>query len=347
MSVIVADRVVETSNTMGTGAYTLAGAVTGYQSFAVVGDGNVCEYTAFSVGGNGVPDGGWEVGRGVYTAAGTTLSRTTIRASSNGGAAVSWAAGTRRVCLMLPAVQTIPMHGVHLFSMLNGLTFPVPSTTGNFPSGDTTIYTCPTGRRAIVCTRMNYNASVGSITHSRWIKIGSTKFRASNNLTLANGTGLGANFFTMLEAGDQYVVTTTAAGLNAWHAIFEFDATSHITQGRVMGMATGANVIYTCPAGKQAIPISLNSLVHGVYAQGNIVADAGGTRGAVRYVVPSGGSPSAANQISSSGAVTLTADTIFTHSCGTAFAAGDFFHVTWDVGAATSWTSLWVHEIDA
>ena len=40
------DRVLETSLTTGTGTYTLGGAVTGYQSFAAVGDGNTCYYCA-------------------------------------------------------------------------------------------------------------------------------------------------------------------------------------------------------------------------------------------------------------------------------------------------------------
>ena len=37
MALIVADRVQETTNTTGTGAYTLGGAVPGFQTFASVG----------------------------------------------------------------------------------------------------------------------------------------------------------------------------------------------------------------------------------------------------------------------------------------------------------------------
>ena len=91
-----ADRVKETSTTTGTGAYTLAGAVAGFQSFATVGDGKQCLYQ--------VTDGtDWESGIGTYTASGTSLARTQVLASSNANAAVNWAAGTRLVWIGMSA----------------------------------------------------------------------------------------------------------------------------------------------------------------------------------------------------------------------------------------------------
>jgi hypothetical protein len=95
-----ADRVKETTATTGTGTYTLAGAVTGFQSFAIVGNGNLCEYS--------ISDGtNWEVGLGTYTLSGTTLSRTSIRASSNSNNAVSWSAGNKEIFLTLSAKSII------------------------------------------------------------------------------------------------------------------------------------------------------------------------------------------------------------------------------------------------
>ena len=82
MSLIYADRIKETTSTSGTGTVTLAGAVSGYQSFAQVGDGNKCYYRLE----NG---SAWEIGIGTYTSSGTTLSRDTILASSNSGSAIS------------------------------------------------------------------------------------------------------------------------------------------------------------------------------------------------------------------------------------------------------------------
>lgn len=97
MAVIYGDRVQETFTTTGTGAVSLAGAVVGYQAFsAIVPNAGTCYYTA--------TDGtNWEVGLGTYATSGNTLTRTTILASSNAGAAVSWAAGTKAIWLDFPA----------------------------------------------------------------------------------------------------------------------------------------------------------------------------------------------------------------------------------------------------
>lgn len=98
MALAHADRVKETSTTTGTGSYSLAGAATGFQTFvAGVGDGNTCYYMA-------TDSTDWEVGIGTVTdGSPDTLARTTILASSNGGSAVSWSAGTKTIVNTIPA----------------------------------------------------------------------------------------------------------------------------------------------------------------------------------------------------------------------------------------------------
>ena len=98
MPLILADRVNETSQIIGTGTVTLDGAVTGYQSFAAIGDGNTTYYT---IAHQTLTE--WEVGIGTYTASGTTLARTTVLASSNSGSLVNFSAGTKNVFCDLPA----------------------------------------------------------------------------------------------------------------------------------------------------------------------------------------------------------------------------------------------------
>lgn len=100
------DRVVETSTTTGTGTFTLAGAVTGFQAWSVVGNANTAHYVIEAIDAGGVPTGDWETGIGTYTSSGTTLARTTVLASSNGGSLVNFGAGTKRVILTLPASPT-------------------------------------------------------------------------------------------------------------------------------------------------------------------------------------------------------------------------------------------------
>ena len=96
MAFVFADLVEETTATTGTGSYTLAGAAVGFQSFASgIGTTNETFYA--------VADGtDWEVSRGTLSDA-TTLTRAEVLASSNGGSAVSWGAGTKRVYAVAPA----------------------------------------------------------------------------------------------------------------------------------------------------------------------------------------------------------------------------------------------------
>jgi hypothetical protein len=101
MALALYDRVRETSTIVGTGTATLLGAVPGYQSFSVVGNANTTYYCIFNTGTTE-----WEVGIGTYTSSGTTLSRTTILASSNSGSAVSFTAGTKDVFVTYPAGYT-------------------------------------------------------------------------------------------------------------------------------------------------------------------------------------------------------------------------------------------------
>lgn len=97
MAFVLKDRVRDTTTTTGTGTVTLAGAPpTGFQAFSAIGNGNTTYYT-IALGSE------WETGIGTYTSAGTTLARTTVLASSNGGSAVNFSAGTKEVFCCLPA----------------------------------------------------------------------------------------------------------------------------------------------------------------------------------------------------------------------------------------------------
>lgn len=102
MALVLADRVRETSAVTGTGSATLLGAVTGYQSFSVIGNSNTCYYTiADQAGAN------WEVGIGTYSTVGPTLARTTVLSSSNGGALVNFLAGTKDVFVTYPSNKAV------------------------------------------------------------------------------------------------------------------------------------------------------------------------------------------------------------------------------------------------
>jgi hypothetical protein len=74
----------------------------GYQSFAVIGNGNTTYYTIYDN-----TSGAWEVGIGTYTASGTTLARNTVLASSNAGALVPFGVGTKDVFVTYPSERSV------------------------------------------------------------------------------------------------------------------------------------------------------------------------------------------------------------------------------------------------
>jgi hypothetical protein len=98
MSLVLADRVRETTQTTGTGTITLDGAVQGFQSFAVIGNNNTTYYTI----NRGLE---WEVGVGTYY--GGTLSRDTVYESSNSNNKVNFSAGSKDVFVTLPSEQAV------------------------------------------------------------------------------------------------------------------------------------------------------------------------------------------------------------------------------------------------
>lgn len=100
MALVLKDRVKETTTTTGTGTVTLAGAVSGFQSFSVIGNANTTYYAI-------IGDTEWEIGIGTYTSSGTTLSRDTVLASSNSGSLVSFSAGTKTVFCDYPATKSV------------------------------------------------------------------------------------------------------------------------------------------------------------------------------------------------------------------------------------------------
>jgi len=101
MALIVADRVKETTNSTGTGTYTLGGASSGFQAFSAVTSNTDTVYYAVSDGAD------FEVGVGTYATSGNSIARTTILSSSNSNAAVNWGVGTKDIFLTYPAEKAV------------------------------------------------------------------------------------------------------------------------------------------------------------------------------------------------------------------------------------------------
>src|SRR4029077_20356911 len=94
MALVYADRVMNTSTTAGTGNMTVAGAVLGWRSCGAARTvGQQFYYTIVDP-----ITGDWETGEGTYSAT-NTLQRDVVRASTNGGALVNFAANAKNVFL--------------------------------------------------------------------------------------------------------------------------------------------------------------------------------------------------------------------------------------------------------
>jgi hypothetical protein len=102
MALVINDRVKETSTSTGASTFTLAGAQTGFDTFAAgIGGNNTTYYAIFNQGTNE-----WEVGLGTLNAGGTVLTRTTILTSSNSDNIVTFTSGTKDVFCTLHAKWT-------------------------------------------------------------------------------------------------------------------------------------------------------------------------------------------------------------------------------------------------
>lgn len=173
MAFVIADRVKETTTSTGTTAITLAGAVTGYQTFsASIGNANTTYYTIADQSG-----ANWEVGVGTYTSSGNTLSRDTVLASSNSGSLVTFTSGTKDVFVSAPAERFGP----------NWQTV----QTGNFTASSNCAYPVDTTSAAITAT-LPVSPKVNDIIS--FVDYAGTF--ATNNLTLyVNGNKVDASTY--------------------------------------------------------------------------------------------------------------------------------------------------------
>jgi len=101
MTLVLSDRVQETSTSTGSGPFTLAGAVTGFQAFSAgIGNGNTTYYTI-------TDNVNWMSVLGTYTLSSNQLSVTSVLSSSNNGAAVTFASGTKYVFCSYPSKKSV------------------------------------------------------------------------------------------------------------------------------------------------------------------------------------------------------------------------------------------------
>ena len=174
MALVLADRVKETTTSTGTGNITLDGASTGYQSFAVVGNGNTTYYTIAAQTGTE-----WEVGIGTYTLSGTVLTRTTVLSNSSGTqpSALNFSAGTKDVFVTYPSEKSVNLDASGNVSALGTIT---------------------SGAWQATTIGINYGGT------------GQTSTPTDGQLLIGNGTGFS---YATLTAGSNITITNSSGGI--------------------------------------------------------------------------------------------------------------------------------------
>jgi hypothetical protein len=228
MALVVKDRVKVTSTTTGTGTFTLGSAVSGFQDFSVIGDGNTTYYTIVGVGTSE-----WEVGIGTYTASGTTLSRDTILESSNAGSAVNFSAGTKDVFVTYPAERSVYADGTTLVAENSAV---LPITSGG--TGETS---AANAINALLPSQAGNNGEYLTTngTVASWAAL-----PAINDGTLTmgvSGTGLsGSATFTANDSDNvTFTVTSNATNANTVSTIVARDGSGNFSAGTITAALTG------------------------------------------------------------------------------------------------------------
>jgi hypothetical protein len=223
MALVLANRVQEAGTANTTVSFTLTGAVSGFQSFAVIGNTNTTYYSATDASGN------WEVGLGTYATAGPTLTRTTIYESSNAGSAVTFVGGVN-VFVTYPSGRAI-------YEDASGNV----SDLGTIASGTWNASTIPvayggtgvvasSGANSVMLRDANQNVAVNRLNQSN---TSTAAAGATTALTAASSysqtlTGTGGQTFTMPDA------TTLTTGVAF---VFNNNATGTVT---LQDYATGS-----------------------------------------------------------------------------------------------------------
>ena len=231
MALVVYDRVQETTTTSGTGSVTLLGAVSGFQSFAVVGNTNTTYYT--------ITDGAqWEVGIGTYSTSGPTLARTTVLSNSNGNTTpITLSGGLAQVFVTYTAEKSVNLDASDNVTPLGTIASGTwQGTTVGVSYGGTGV-TASSGGNSVVLRDANQNTSLNNIFRNITSTVsaaGTTVLTAASSYTQVL-TGTLAQTYQLPDA------TTLTNG-----ASFQFNNNS---TGALSIVNNGSGPVATVPAG--------------------------------------------------------------------------------------------------
>ena len=319
MALVLIDRTQQSGTANTTVSFTLSGAVTGFQSFAGIGNGNTTYYAATDVSGN------WEAGIGTY-ATGGTLTRTTILSSSNAGAAVTFS-GTVNVFVTYPSEKAVWIDASGNTSALGTIASGTwQGTTVGTAYGGTGV-TSSSGVNSVVLRDASANININNYIANALI---TTAAAGTTILTVASArnqilVGATTQIFqlpnaTTLALGQSFIFVNNSSGVltvkdNASTTV-ETVPSGGVTQLGAVSIATSAGswgAYSFIPAavdwGTNALNLASTVISGGTWNGGTIATGYGGT-GLTTFTT-------ANNAIYSTGASTLAAGTLPVAAGGT------------------------------
>lgn len=325
MALVLADRVRETTTTTGTGTVTLAGAVTGFQSFSAIGNANTTYYT---IAGQGTSE--WEVGIGTYTSAGTTLSRDTVLASSNSGSLVSFSSGSKDVFCDYPAGKAVSLDTTGTATNLSiggnaatataatnvsgGVARQIPYQTA---ASTTTFITAPVTTNTFLYwtgSAFAWTTTVGAVSGSSPVSVSTVSRTATVSLSAAYGDTLNpygqktANYVLAAPDGVSDVPSFRALVVadvsNAGTMISQNANAVAITGGTINGTTIGATTSTTGKFTTVNTPVLMTSLAAAVAIKTSstvVQFNVAHTASAVNYLQATGAVTTASPVLSAQG----------------------------------------------
>jgi len=263
MALIVKDRVQETSTTTGTGTLTLAGALTGFQTFSsAIGNTNTTYYAI-------VNDAQFEVGIGTVSAG--ALSRDTVLESSNGGSLVNFSAGIKTVFCTYPAEKSVykdETDKVTGYVIENSSIGATTASTGKFtavttPSvtattNDLTLSSISTGAVNLNTARgtgFQVNESFLSGTSANYVYT-SGRVAGSGPVLGVAGSDTNTGLFVTSKGTGNLTFTSNNGGTNQFIVSHTASAVNYV---QVTGAATGSAPIISAQGSDTNINLTLQS----------------------------------------------------------------------------------------
>jgi hypothetical protein len=220
------DRILETTTSTGTGNISLAGAVTGYRTFASIATADGDQFPYVIAGSSE-----WEVGIGTRVSS-TSFSRSPT-ASSNAGALVSFSAGTKEVWIDWTNEHVKSLAAKNLI------------INGGMEVSQEKVATAQTGIVAItyIVDMFLYNLSGAAVVTLQQVADAPSGFKYSSKLSVTTADA-------SIGATDTYILQTNVEGYKCARLGFGAAGASSISLG--FWVKTHRTGIYVCGVRNQA-----------------------------------------------------------------------------------------------